>query len=145
MAALAGGRVGALRDSGGFAADRRRCMVATRRPAAEPRAVGRQKSVKAAEALAALAEVSVSLAGFSGIVTAFRRHNRDEWSQLDRFRFRFMVEFSLVALALSLFPFFLSELRLPESEVWSFSSFAPLGGVAWCSSGVLSREPPLRT
>jgi len=86
--------------------------------------------VKAAEALAVLAEVSVAFAGFSGIVTAFRRHNPGDWSQLDRFRFRFMVEFSLATLALSLFPFFLSELGLPESRVWSVSSLL-LGGGAF--------------
>jgi hypothetical protein len=84
--------------------------------------------VKAAEALAALAEVSVAFAGFSGIVTAFRRHDPGEWSQLDRFRFRFMVEFSLATLALSLVPFFLSEFGLPESRVWSYSSLFLGGG-----------------
>jgi hypothetical protein len=78
--------------------------------------------VQAAEALAALAEVSVAFAGFSGIVTAFRRHQPGEWSHLDRFRLRFMVEFSLATLALSLFPFFLSELGVEELEIWSLSS-----------------------
>ena len=84
--------------------------------------------MKAAEALSALAEVSVAFAGFSGIVAAFRRHNPGEWSPLDRFRFRFMVEFSLATLALSLVPFFLSELGLPESRVWSLSSLILGGG-----------------
>ena len=92
--------------------------------------VGRRNKVQAAEALAALAEVSVAFAGFSGIVTAFRRHDPGKWSHLDRFRFRFMVEFSLATLALSLFPFFLSEFGLPESEVWTDSSLL-LGGGAF--------------
>ncbi|RIL06417.1 MAG: hypothetical protein DCC71_06820 [Proteobacteria bacterium] len=80
------------------------------------------ETMKAAEALSALAEVSVAFAGFSGIVTAFRQHNLGEWSRLDRFRFRFMIEFSLATLALSLLPFFLSELGLSEPRVWSMSS-----------------------
>ena len=84
--------------------------------------------MQAAEALSALAEVSVAFAGFSGIVTAFRRHTPGEWSQLDRFRLRFMVEFSLATLALSLFPFFLSEFGLAEAEVWSLSSLLLGGG-----------------
>jgi hypothetical protein len=84
--------------------------------------------VQAAQALSALAEVSVAFAGFSGIVTAFRRSDRGAWSRLDRFRFRFMVEFSLATLALSLFPFFLSELGLPEPRVWSLSSLLLGGG-----------------
>jgi hypothetical protein len=78
--------------------------------------------VQAAESLAVLAEVSVAFAGFSGIVTAFRRRSPGEWSELDRFRFRFMVEFSLATLALSLIPFFLSELGFSESRVWEVSS-----------------------
>jgi hypothetical protein len=94
----------------------------------EPLDTRRQTKVKAAEALAALAEVSVAFAGFSGIVTAFRRHNPGQWSPLDRFRFRFMVEFSLATLALSLFPFFFSELGLTESRVWSLSSLLLGGG-----------------
>jgi hypothetical protein len=86
--------------------------------------------MKAAQALAALAEVAVAFAGFSGIVVAFRRRNPGAWSRLDRFRFRFMVEFSLATLALSLLPFFLSELGLPESRVWGLSSVV-LGGGAF--------------
>jgi hypothetical protein len=78
--------------------------------------------VQAAEALAALAQVSVAFAGFSGIVTAFRRRSPGEWSRVDRFRFRFMVEFSLATLALSLIPFFLTELGCGEARVWSASS-----------------------
>lgn len=84
--------------------------------------------MQAAEALSALAEVSVAFAGFSGIVTAFRRHNPGQWNRLDRFRFRFMVEFSLATLALSLIPFFLAEFGLPESEIWSRSSLVLGGG-----------------
>jgi hypothetical protein len=84
--------------------------------------------MQAAEALSALAEVSVAFAGFSGIVTAFRRHDRGEWSRLDRFRFRFMVEFSLATLALSLFPFFVAELGFDEPAIWSLSSLLLAAG-----------------
>jgi hypothetical protein len=84
--------------------------------------------VQAAESLAVLAEVSVAFAGFSGIVTAFRRRSPGEWNDLDRFRFRFMVEFSLATLALSLLPFFLSELGFSESRLWRASSLILGGG-----------------
>lgn len=84
--------------------------------------------MQSAQALSTLAEVSVAFAGFSGIVTVFRRRNPGEWSRLDRFRFRFMVEFSLATLALSLLPFFLSELGLPESRVWGCASVVLGGG-----------------
>ena len=87
--------------------------------------------MQSAQALSTLAEVSVAFAGFSGIVTVFRRRNPGEWSRLDRFRFRFMVEFSLATLALSLLPFFLSELGLPEAGVWGCSSVVLGGGALY--------------
>lgn len=70
----------------------------------------------------------MAFAGFSGIVTVFRRRNPGEWSDLDRFRFRFMVEFSLATLSLSLTPFFVSELGFSEAWVWSLSSLLLGGG-----------------
>lgn len=64
--------------------------------------------------------MSVAFAGFSGVVAAFRRRNPGEWSGLERFRF--MVEFSLATLALSLLPFFLAELGFDEAGMWRVSS-----------------------
>jgi len=84
--------------------------------------------VQAEQALAVLAEVSVAFAGFSGIVSVFRHRRPDHWSDLDRFRFRFMVEFSLATLALALLPFFLAELGLSERGVWSLSSVVLCAG-----------------
>jgi hypothetical protein len=84
----------------------------------------------------------VAFAGFSGIVTAFRRRNPGEWSRLDRFRFRFMVEFSLATLALSLLPFLLSELGLSESRVWSLSSLVlGTGALAYLVRSILRLYP----
>lgn len=74
------------------------------------------------QALATLAEVSVAFAGFAGIVTAFRRQTPEKWSALDRFRFRFMVEFSLATLGLSLAPFFVAELGVGEPALWRVCS-----------------------
>lgn len=84
--------------------------------------------MQAEQALAVLAEVSVAFAGFSGIVSVFRHRRPDQWSDLDRFRFRFMVEFSLATLVLALLPFFLAELGLSERGVWSVSSVVLCGG-----------------
>lgn len=78
--------------------------------------------MEATEVLTVLAEVAVAFAGFSGIVTAFRRRDPDHWSPLDRFRFRFMVEFSLATLSLSLTPLMLAGLGLAEPALWQISS-----------------------
>lgn len=94
--------------------------------------------MQASETLTALAEVSVAFAGFSGIVTAFRRRSPGEWSDLDRFRFRFMVEFSLATLLLSLLPLILAEMGLAEPRAWSVASFLlGAGALAYLTRSIL--------
>lgn len=94
--------------------------------------------MEAGEALTTLAEVSVAFAGFSGIVTAFRRRSPGEWSDLDRFRFRFMVEFSLATLALSMLPLFLAELGLSEPRAWTVASLVlGVGALAYLARSAL--------
>lgn len=78
--------------------------------------------MQTSDVLSVLAEVSVAFAGFAGIVTAFRRRTPDHWNALDRFRFRFMVEFSLVTLLLSLLPFFVLAFDVADARVWSLCS-----------------------
>lgn len=94
--------------------------------------------MQASDTLTALAEVSVAFAGFSGIVTAFRRRSPGEWSDLDRFRFRFMVEFSLATLLLSLLPLILAEMGLAEARAWSVASLVlGAGALAYLTRSTL--------
>jgi hypothetical protein len=39
-----------------------------------------------AEALSTAAQIAVALAGFAGVVVAFRRGSLHDWAPLDRFR-----------------------------------------------------------
>jgi hypothetical protein len=43
------------------------------------------------EALSASAQVAVTLAGFAGVVVAFRNRSVHEWSKIDRFRLQILL------------------------------------------------------
>lgn len=82
------------------------------------------------QALAVLAQVSVAFAGFSAIVTAFGKRTPEQWRPLDRLRFRFMIEFSLFTLSLSLVPLFVLAFGIAEAVVWrSCSALLALGAL----------------
>jgi hypothetical protein len=88
--------------------------------------------VQTTQALSVLAQVSVAFAGFSAIVTAFGKRTPDQWRPLDRLRFRFMVEFSLFTLCLSLAPLFVLAFDVAEGTVWrSCSALLALGALLY--------------
>ena len=72
--------------------------------------------------LQTLAEVSVALAGFSGVVSVFGRRHTGEWDPADRLHLSFMLETSLAALFLSLLPFALLSVELPPRSTWAIMS-----------------------
>ena len=72
--------------------------------------------------LLALAEVSVALAGFSGVVAVFGRRDPGTWSFADRFRFFSLVHTSLSTLILCVLPFGLFAVHLAEGSVWGAMS-----------------------
>ncbi len=77
------------------------------------------------DALTAVAEISLGLAGFTGIIMAL--YSRDEsWSQLVAVRALFLLMAGFGALLLSLLPFALHFLGLAESAIWRASSVAML-------------------
>jgi hypothetical protein len=77
------------------------------------------------DALTAVAEISLGLAGFTGIIMAL--YSRAEsWSQLDAIRALFLLIAGFGALLLSLLPFALHFLGLAESTIWRASSVAML-------------------
>jgi hypothetical protein len=63
--------------------------------------------------LLTLAEVSVALAGFSGVVAVFGRRDPGTWSFADRFRFFALVHTSLSSLLLCILPFGLVVFDIP--------------------------------
>jgi hypothetical protein len=55
------------------------------------------------EALSTAAQVAVALAGFAGIIVAFRTGSVHEWDAVDKFRLRLLLTNSAYALTFSLF------------------------------------------
>lgn len=69
-----------------------------------------------------LAQLVVTVVGFSGVVAVLGRRAFGEWAELDRLRFRAMVHTAVVVLALCLLPLFLHGAGFVDSMVWGWSS-----------------------
>lgn len=82
--------------------------------------------------LLAMAEVSITLVGFAGIVVFLGRRAEGSWSEADRTRVWGMIEAGLLTLGLSLLPFLVWELGPANADPWGASSgvFVLFGGLA---------------
>ena len=75
------------------------------------------------ETLIGLAEIAVSLAGFTGVVVAFRSSSHGSWHAGDRLRLSFLLESSLTAAGFSLLTLVLLHLfPLSHSIAWTTGS-----------------------
>src|SRR5262249_12898443 len=74
------------------------------------------------EALSASAQVAVTLAGFAGVVVAFRSGSIHEWSKVDKFRLQVLLSNSVLPFVMSIFGMLLATTNLPERVVWRWSS-----------------------
>lgn len=99
--------------------------------------------------LLAMAEVSITLVGFAGIVVFLGRRAEGSWSEADRTRMWGMIEAGLLTLGLSLLPFLVWELGSAGADPWGVSSgiFVVFGGlslVVWIRRGrvVMKTEDP---
>jgi hypothetical protein len=78
--------------------------------------------VEGSDILQTLAEVSIALTGFSGIVMALHDRAESQLSALGSVRFRILLAGSLAALLLSLLPFLLYHLDVAAPRIWSTGS-----------------------
>lgn len=74
------------------------------------------------ETLGSTAQVAVALAGFAGVVVAFGERAVHEWSDLDKFRLRLLLTFSILPLTLSLAGLFLLTTELSLASIWEACS-----------------------
>jgi hypothetical protein len=70
------------------------------------------------EALSTAAQVSVALAGFAGIIVAFRTGSVHEWEPVDKFRLRLLLTNSVLPLTFSLFAMLLLSIEPPPQWTW---------------------------
>ena len=74
------------------------------------------------EALGLAAQIAVTLAGFAGVVVVFRPASIHQWSSLDRFRLRLLLNNSIFPLAYSVFGIFLLTIKPPPETIWRWCS-----------------------
>jgi hypothetical protein len=96
------------------------------------------------EALSASAQIAVTLAGFAGVVVAFRNRSVHEWSKIDKFRLRILLTNSAIPFAASIIAMVLSSTTLDTARVWqvcSITSFVMIVSVAQIVSRGYRRFP----
>jgi hypothetical protein len=74
------------------------------------------------EALGTAAQIAVALAGFAGVVVAFRRGSLHEWSPIDKFRLWLLLANSAVPLLCCLFAILLLTVKPAPISIWRWCS-----------------------
>src|SRR5207248_10798736 len=74
------------------------------------------------EALSASAQIAVILAGFAGVVVAFRNRSVHEWSKIDKFRLQILLTNSATPFGLSIFAMVLLSTRIDLPTIWRLCS-----------------------
>src|SRR6266487_3228352 len=74
------------------------------------------------EALTTAAQIAVALAGFAGVVVAFRSRSLHEWSPRDRFRLWLLLGNALVPLFACLLGMLLLTIKPTPLSIWRWCS-----------------------
>ena len=90
------------------------------------------------EALTTAAQIAVALAGFAGVVVAFRSSSLHEWSPLDKYRLWLLLGSALVPLFSCLFGMLLLTIKSTPFPIWRWCS--GFSFLLICIFGVLSRR-----
>ena len=76
----------------------------------------------ASDVLIVIAEISVALVGFSGIIAVFRQRGISSWPPHIAYRFLFMCQNAFAAMAFALLPFLLYYTSRLSEATWELSS-----------------------
>jgi hypothetical protein len=90
------------------------------------------------EALSTAAQIAVALAGFAGVVVAFRSSSLHEWSLLDKYRLWLLLGNALVPLFACLFGMLLLTIKPTPLPIWRWCSLFSLSLIS--VFGVVSRR-----
>jgi len=87
------------------------------------------------EALSAASQLAMALAGFAGVVVAFRRDALHEWARIDKLRLRLLLGNSVVPLLACLVAMLVLSVKPPPPWIWRACSglsvaFAVLFGIS---------------
>ncbi len=98
----------------------------------------------ASEVLTVIAEISIALAGFAGVVVAFRHRELESLLPHEQFRLRYMLLGASAALFFALLPFVPHYLGLEASATWTLSSAALALGLLSLSLATYLEIKPYR-
>ncbi|MEM7194438.1 MAG: hypothetical protein AAF402_05780 [Pseudomonadota bacterium] len=74
------------------------------------------------DTLIALSQLSVALAGFSGIIVALRQRSLTSWPEHELVRFRYMLELAVYSIGFDLLPLLVNALGFDALFSWQFCS-----------------------
>ena len=94
------------------------------------------------DALSTAAQIAVALAGFAGVVVAFRRGSLHDWALLDRYRLWLLLGNSIVPFFCCLFGLLLLTIEPRPPSIWRWCSALSL--VVTVPFGVVSRRRQLK-
>ena len=75
--------------------------------------------------------MAVTLAGFAGVVVAFRNRSVHEWSKIDKFRLQILLANSGTPFVLSIFAMLLLSTSLDVQTIWRLCSLFSLVLIVW--------------
>jgi hypothetical protein len=73
-------------------------------------------------ALSTSAQIAIAIAGFAGVVAAFRSDSVRDWGQVEKFWLRLLLINSILALAFSMFGLLFLAVDAPLPATWRWSS-----------------------
>lgn len=76
------------------------------------------------DTLLTLAQLSLGLAGFSGIIVALRQRGLEQWPRHELVRFRYMLELAVFSILFELLPLLISSWGVRPELTWRACSFA---------------------
>jgi hypothetical protein len=81
-------------------------------------------TMEPSEALSTGAQIAVALAGFAGVVVVFRRESVHDWSAIDKFRLRLLLNNSIPPRALCVIGLLLLTVKPAPAGIWRWCSGA---------------------
>src|SRR5437867_5196504 len=98
------------------------------------------QSMEPGEALSTAAQIAVALAGFAGVVVAFRSGSVHEWQAIDKLRLRLLLNNSIVPLILCILALLL--VSVDPHRVWTWRVCSALALVLTISIGMMISGTP---
>jgi len=79
--------------------------------------------IQPSDALTAIAEIAIGLAGFAGLIVTLRNRGLSSWPRSDLVRLRFMLWLACATFFLALLPYISASLSLSDERTWASAAY----------------------